>query len=477
MDYLKTLFLIVILLTSFIFNSSKLYAQLGNSNMYLLSNLDQYGSGYSACWGYRAPNGREYAILGCYSGTSFVDITDTANIHEVDFLPLPSGISSSDGGNGWREMKVFSNYAYIVSEAPLSGAGSSGVQIADLQYLPDSIRYVGKYLAPAHTRTHSISQSGPYLYLNGANTGFVMNSGIAVLDLTSNPQVPVLRGKWQSQYVHDCRVLNDTIWACNIYNPPGTISIINATNKNNLQTITSWVNNPNPFPHNCAITTDRRYILTTDETSTPNGKLKVWNIQNIFNVQFVTNWMPTGITTSIVHNVEIYGNYAVVAHYTAGVRVVNITNPASPQEAGWYDTYPSSNGNTYNGCWGVFTFPSGKIIGSDRTFGLFVLKTTFNITSSQGNNENIPKDFSLKQNYPNPFNPSTTIEYSLPKNGHVSIKVYDILGRQAATLVDEYKTAGDHHIKYDAVNLSSGVYFYKLDAEGFSQTKKMNLIK
>jgi choice-of-anchor B domain-containing protein len=442
-------------------------AQLGNSNMTLLAWRNQHlgGANYSACWGYRAPNGREYAILGCGTGTAFVEITDTTNIVERDYLP---GLTS-----GWREMKVYSNYAYIVSEAT-----GSGLQIVNLQYLPDSVQLVATYFYAGYTRTHSISQSGPYLYLNGGNntSGGSDPGGITALDLTVNPQAPVRRGSWSNQYVHDCRVRNDTIWACNIYSP-GTISVINAVNKDNLTTITSWVNNPNPFPHNCDLLPGRTYILTTDETSNPVGKLKVWNISNLSNVLLVTSWQPTGITTAIVHNVERFGNYAVIAHYRAGVRVVNISNPASPTEVAWYDTYPSSNSNQYSGCWGVFTFPSGKIIASDMQTGLYVLKTTFNIVGTQNNNENIPQMYTLGQNYPNPFNPSTTIKYSLPKNSYVTMKVYDLVGRQVGLLVDEYKSAGEYSVNYDASLLSSGVYFYTLEAEGFAETKKLTLIK
>ncbi len=120
----------------------------------------------------------------------------------------------------------------------------------------------------------------------------------------------------------------------------------------------------------------------TDENTSP-GKLKVWNIQDLSNITFVTDWQPTGITTSIVHNVEIYGNYAVIAHYAAGIRIVDITNPAVPVEVAWYDTRPTSNSNSYNGCWGVYKFSSGKIIGSDISNGLFVIKTTFSLAETK----------------------------------------------------------------------------------------------
>jgi len=86
-------------------------------------------------------------------------------------------------------------------------------------------------------------------------------------------------------------------------------------------------------------------------------------------------------------------------------------------------------------------------------------------------------DFSLNQNYPNPFNPTTTIEYSISVSEFIELNVFDILGREIATLVNEHKSAGKHSIKLDASSLTSGVYFYRLKAGDFSQSKKMLIIK
>jgi len=441
-------------------------AQLPDSNTIFLGQKDEHGNGYSALWGYAGPNGREYAILGCNTGTAFIDITDPGNIHEVDFVP---GVTSS-----WREMKVFSSYAYVVSEGV-----NSGLQIMALQYLPDSVSLVATFSYSGYTHTHSISQSGPYLYLNGGNNTFggTDPGGVTCIDIT-NPQSPVKRGSWSNFYVHDCRIIADTIYACNIYNPPGTISVINAINKDNLVTVNNWVNNPNPFPHNCALPNNRRYIYTTDETSSPNGKLKVWDKSNLANVTLVTSWQPRNISTAIVHNVEIFNNIAVIAHYTAGIRILDVTNPTSPTEIAWYDTYPSSNSPNFAGCWGVFMFPSsGKIIGSDITGGLFVIKIG---SAPLGINSNgiIPSEFAMKQNYPNPFNPSTTIEFSVPKNSYITLKVFDVLGKQVALLADEFKQAGNYKVNFDAGRLSSGIYYYRLESDnGYSESKKMILTK
>jgi hypothetical protein len=88
-----------------------------------------------------------------------------------------------------------------------------------------------------------------------------------------------------------------------------------------------------------------------------------------------------------------------------------------------------------------------------------------------------PKEYSLQQNYPNPFNPTTTIEYKIPKDGYVSLKVYDIKGKEITSLVDKYQSTGSYIVMWDASNFSSGVYFYRIIAGDYSATKRMVLKK
>ena len=116
--------------------SSIAFSQLGNNNMYLLKNLDSHRVPpphnppwqYSGCWGYVAPDGSEYAIMGCVTGTQIVAVTDSAAIREVYFRPALIDFNSPDQGNLWRELKVYSHYLYVVSEAD-----TSGIEIFDLQ--------------------------------------------------------------------------------------------------------------------------------------------------------------------------------------------------------------------------------------------------------------------------------------------------------------------------------------------------------
>ena len=98
-------------------------------------------------------------------------------------------------------------------------------------------------------------------------------------------------------------------------------------------------------------------------------------------------------------------------------------------------------------------------------------------TGIGGAGEALPPDFQLSQNYPNPFNPSTSISYQLPQSSVVTLKVYDVLGKEVASLVEGVQSAGRHTVRFDASLLRSGVYFYRIQAGTFSDTKKLMVIK
>jgi len=99
----------------------------------------------------------------------------------------------------------------------------------------------------------------------------------------------------------------------------------------------------------------------------------------------------------------------------------------------------------------------------------------FENVNSDGNT--IPLSFKLEQNYPNPFNPNKNIKFSIPHSAFITLKVYDVLGREVATLVNEQKEAGDYVVNFDASKLSSGIYIYKLNAGNYSSIKKMMVVK
>jgi len=99
------------------------------------------------------------------------------------------------------------------------------------------------------------------------------------------------------------------------------------------------------------------------------------------------------------------------------------------------------------------------------------------VTGVTQNGNNVPSEYALSQNYPNPFNPSTKINFAIPTTGLVTMKVYDVLGKEVATLINEVKNPGNYIVEFDGSNLSSGAYFYKLQVGDFSSVKRMVLVK
>jgi hypothetical protein len=115
---------------------------------------------------------------------------------------------------------------------------------------------------------------------------------------------------------------------------------------------------------------------------------------------------------------------------------------------------------------------SGEYSYWSATFSLYVYPTGILEISTT-----IPTEFVLHQNYPNPFNPSTTIKFDLPRTSEVSLKIFNILGEEVATLVSENLSAGSYSYEWDGLNLPSGLYLYRLEAEKFVESKKMILMK
>jgi len=131
---------------------------------------------------------------------------------------------------------------------------------------------------------------------------------------------------------------------------------------------------------------------------------------------------------------------------------------------------------------GLWSRGGGDLIGNILLKGCVINDTLYGdttnlITSIKDLSEKLPVQFELFQNYPNPFNPTTTIKYSVAEPGIVSLKVFDILGREVATLVNERKPAGYYEVSFDGSELSSGIYFYQLTAGVFKATKKFVLLK
>jgi choice-of-anchor B domain-containing protein len=341
-------------------------AVFSQNGLHLLKTFDHKhgttsGVSYSGSWGYVGPDGREYAILGTATGTAIIEITDTANIHEIAHVAGPTSI--------WREMRTYKDHLYIVSE------GGLGVQIVDLSLLPNSIDLVRNFVYTSGTKntakSHTIEIFDGYMYLNGCANWYP--GGVLIFSLAdlNNPQY---LGEYQppgtgnQRYVHDCYVRHDTIYAASIYQGGG-LNIGSVANKAAPAHIAT-ISYDGSGTHNVWTTSDGRYAITTDEIGNTVKSLKIWDLSSI------PTPPPEPTTTyqfnpsDIEHNVFVRGKYAYVAYYTAGIVVVDMGSPETPATAGWYDTSTLSG---YEGVWAVYPyFWSGKVTAGDMQNGLYI---------------------------------------------------------------------------------------------------------
>lgn len=313
-----------------------------------------YGFYYASCWGYVAPDGHEYALLGCYSGTSIIDL-DVSPIREVAYVPGANSL--------WKEIKVWGHYAYAVSEN-----AAQGLQIIDLQYLPDSAHLVRSVftIGPRNVgNSHTVTVADGYLYLNGGSS-----NGTTIYSL-ADPVNPVYLGQFQTAYVHDCYVRNDTMLAAAI-NGQG-LYVVSLANKASPVQL-GLISYTGSGTHNAWLDIRGRHAYTSDEVGSTPKTMKVWNIANLPSFTQLTPFQPS--PTTVIHNIHGRGYYVYIAHYKAGVYVADVHRPDSIINAGGYNTYRGGGTDpSYAGCWGVYPyFPSGRWIASDTQTGLYLLR-------------------------------------------------------------------------------------------------------
>ncbi|NOS85870.1 MAG: T9SS type A sorting domain-containing protein [Ignavibacteria bacterium] len=157
--------------------------------------------------------------------------------------------------------------------------------------------------------------------------------------------------------------------------------------------------------------------------------------------------------------------------------LISIDSAAAPFTGSYRPNQPLNafNSNSANGFW-VLSI-TDNATGDTGLLKNWCLVIKFGFIDGINETVEIPNTYRLYQNYPNPFNPVTKIKYGLPKNGYVKLTVYDELGKEVSVLVDGYRQANMYEAVFDATNLPSGVYYYKLETNEFAETKKMVIIK
>ncbi len=350
-------------------------------------------------WGWTDTlNNKEYAIVALDVGTVFVDITDPVN-------PIYVGrLDSHTGSSLWRDVKVYQDHAYIVSDSN----GNHGMQVYDMTQLESIGSPPNTNLSETAWITWGTSGSNrgrAHNIVINEDTGFAYvvgvspyNSGGPVFIDLSTPASPVVVGAYSSQgYCHDAQVVT--------YNGPDTehvgkeimigsfsssdfVRVIDVTNKSSISTLSSIGYTGKQYTHQGWFTEDQKYFIVGDELDEQNAgyntRTLVFDMTDLDNPSL--HYTYTSSFSAIDHNGYVRGNRYYLANYRAGMRVLRVDGlydgtPSMTEDA-YFDTYPSNNNTGFDGVWNVYPyFESGNLVvtgfggaGTDGDGGLFIVK-------------------------------------------------------------------------------------------------------
>ena len=336
-------------------------------------------------WGWTdSLDGKEYALMGLDDGTAFVDISDPE-------VPLYLGkLPSATVNSSWRDIKVYEDYAFIVSEAP-----GHGLQVFDLSKLRsaktqqtfDSDLNFNEF---GNAHNIAINKESGFAYVLGSK---LFDGGPAFIDINSPLNPSIVGGYSFSSYTHDAQVVKyhgpdtrfkekEILFGSNsIGGENNQLIILDVTDKKKPELISSIEYSNAGYTHQGWISDDHKYFFLGDELDElkigHRTKTRVFDIQNLENPIIHNTYY--GQTASIDHNLYVKGSKIYMANYTSGMRVVDFNNISDNdfREEGYFDTYPSDNSTNFFGAWNVYPFfSSGVILISDINYGLFIVKSS-----------------------------------------------------------------------------------------------------
>jgi len=360
-------------------NGYDLLARISLDDLNLSNTASDNLSGNDS-WGWTDPTAnKEYALMGLNSGVSFIDISEPTTPVVLGFLPTAT--VNSD----WRDVKVYNNYAFVVSEA-----SNHGMQVFDLTKLRDVANPPVVFDADAtytnFGRAHNIviNESEGYAYPVGTSRSGTYQGGPLFINI-QDPLNPLEEGGFLN-YSHDAQVVT--------YNGPDTehvgkeiligsneteVVIVDVSDKRNPTRLSAISYTNVEYTHQGWFTEDMSYFLLGDEyDELRNGgftRTVVFDFIDLDNPKLHFEYQ--GTTAAIDHNGYVKDDTFYLANYTAGVRMIDISDIANRtmNETDFFDTRPSSNLASFNGVWNVYPyFESGVIVVSDIENGLFLIK-------------------------------------------------------------------------------------------------------
>lgn len=362
------------------------------SNIDLLAfvPLSEFGSGLTnSLWGWVDPgNGDEYALIGADDGVVFYRLTPDPT-HPV----YVGKLLTFAGDSLWRDVRVYQNYAYVGSD----NNPGHGLQIFDLTRLrglttPQDFPAAGDghYSGFGSSHTLSVNVETGYLGVAGGDhfcPGDTEDGGLQLLDL-SNPTNPSLAACVNTDgYTHEAQ--------CFVYHGPdaaydghdicfnsdgwsGHLAIVDANDKNALQSLSITSYAGSSFTHQGWLSEDHRYFLINDELDEEDhghdARTYVFDVSDL-DAPTLVGYHQHALPV-IDHNLYVHGQYVFESNYEAGLRILRIDNLSAAEltEVAFFDLYPNSNTKNFNGNWNNYLFPSGTVIASSIGEGFFVLR-------------------------------------------------------------------------------------------------------
>ncbi|MGQ0720312.1 MAG: choice-of-anchor B family protein [Candidatus Eiseniibacteriota bacterium] len=423
-------------------------------NVVFHSRFDAYDR-YSDVWGYTAPDGREYALIGVTRGVVIVNITERSRPYEVAMIDRPD--------SPWRDIQTLGHYAFDVNE---QGGGLGIIDLADPEHPVVLPSFQG--FSTAHTLF--IDEDRALAFVAGSDLGV---GGPRIYSLAS-PTSPAYVGKWDLEYAHEVHERDGLMLVSAIR--AGELFLVDVTVPQ-APVMVGSIFYHHAATHSAWPTEDGSHVLITDEIG--GALCRTWNISNPASPVLAGVWSPD--PRSIPHNVFIEGHLAFISYYTAGIRILDVSDPQALVEVAFCDTHPSSNLGFFAGCWGVFPFfPNSPdlFLASDIEHGLHLFELTPG-TTGRADLERAGGVPSLAGTVsPNPSRPGTPIRFALPRGGPARASILDACGR----LVDRIEGTGPGELVWDGRDgrghpVGAGVYFVRLEQDGRESGLRVTLVR
>lgn len=405
------------------------------------------GNQYNEVWAF-VENGVEYAAVGTTEGVSIIDLSDPANPVEVDRVVGETNEAIH------RDMHDFKGYLYMVCDE-----GPSKLKIADLSYLPDSVHLV--YDSDEHVaRVHNIfidSTNGLVHCYAASDTGFSGLPPVAILEFDPLTNSVSMVGGFDpgSQFIqsHDGYVDDDTAFV-NMWNDG--LYMIDFTDPANPVTIGQFPTYPGTIAnHSGWYDPIRKLYVMADEWM--GTDIKVMDVSDPSNISLIHSFFPGTSLDIIPHNLMIDGRFMFLSAYTDGLRIFDLYNPTNPVLTGFYDTYPGSDQDIYEGAWGIYSLlPSGLVLISDQRSGLYIFDVGPALSRVEENEIHA-------EVWPIPARDQVRLQWSAEELQAVAFRLKTIDGRILAS--QKLEPYGETALEVDLGGLPVGMYLLELEGE------------